>query len=136
MSQMILKWPVKGGPTCDGRCSASTYNPISTIDNVSGAPGCLYLVIDQSPLLKKRVDTHDGTDISGEVTPASRDSQIFNRVQSVGVDHKVAVVLVDGRGLAAVPTVEELRHGLALDVVDRVHVKPCAIAGQNDSMCL
>jgi hypothetical protein len=79
---------------------------------------------------------HDGADIAGQVPSAGRDGQIFARVETIGVDHKVAVVLVDMRRLASVAAVEELRQGLALNVVDGVHVEPGAVARQHDGVRL
>ena len=38
--------------------------------------------------------------------------------------------------LASVAVIEKLGQSLALDGVDGVHIKPGAITGQNDSMCL
>jgi hypothetical protein len=79
---------------------------------------------------------HDCTDIAGEVATAGRDGEILNRVQPVGVDHEVTVVLVHRRRLAPVPVVEELGQCFPLDVVDRVHVEPSAVAGEHDRMGL
>jgi hypothetical protein len=79
---------------------------------------------------------HDGTNIASQVATAGRDGEILDRVQAVGVDHEVAVVLVHRRRLAPIPVVEELGQCFPLDVVDRVHVKPGAVAGENDRMGL
>lgn len=95
-----------------------------------------YLVVDQAPLLEKSVDTHDGADISRKVPPTCRDSQVFGRVQAVCVDHEIAIVLVDGRGLASVTGVEELGQGLAFEVVYLMHIEPGAVAGEDDGVCL
>lgn len=79
---------------------------------------------------------HDGAHITSQVAAASRDGEVLNRVEAVCVNHKIAVILVYGRGLAAIPVVEEFGQGLALDVVDGVHVEPCAVARQDDGMRL
>ena len=95
-----------------------------------------YLIVDETPLLQEGVHTHDGADVASEVAAAGRDGEILDRVEPVGVDHKVAIVLVHGGGLAAVPIVEELGQRLALDAVDRVHVEPGAVAGEHDGVGL
>lgn len=95
-----------------------------------------YLVVDQTPLLKEGMDSHDGANITSQVSTASRYCQILDGVQSVGIDHKVAIVFVDSGGFASVAVVEELGHGLAFDVVNRVHVEPGTIARQDNRMCL
>lgn len=54
------------------------------------------LVINQAPLLEKSMDTHDGTDVASKVATTGSDSEILSWTQAIGVDHKVAVVLVYG----------------------------------------
>ena len=80
--------------------------------------------------------THDRTNITRKVPPASCDSQILDWVDSVGIDHKIAVVFVNSWGLAAIPTIEELRQTLAFNDVDLVRVKPRGIARKDDGVCL
>jgi hypothetical protein len=82
------------------------------------------------------VHPHDRTDVSREVPPTRGDGQILARVEPVRVDHKVAVVLVDGRDLAPVLRVEELGQGPALDGVDRREVEPGAVRGDDDRVRL
>jgi hypothetical protein len=82
------------------------------------------------------VHPHDGADVAGQVATAGGDGEILDRVQPVGVDHEVAVVLVHGGGLAPVPAVEELGEGLTLDVVDRVHVEPGAVTREHNRVGL
>lgn len=98
--------------------------------------GKTHLVVDQPPLLEERVYPHNSADISGEVTATSRDSEVFNRIQSVSVDHKISVILVNGGCLAAVPTIEELCQSLLLNGVHSVHIEPCGITWENNCMCL
>jgi hypothetical protein len=94
------------------------------------------LVVDQAPLLEERVYPHYGAHVSREVAPAGSNSKILARVEAVGVDHEVAVVLVHVRGLATVSVVEEFRQGLLLDLVDGVHVEPCTVTWKDDGVCL
>lgn len=79
---------------------------------------------------------HDGTDIARQIAAAGGDGKVLDRVQAVGVDHEVTVVLVYRWGLAPVPVVEELGQRFPLDVVDRVHVKPGAVAREHNRMGL
>ncbi len=95
-----------------------------------------HLIVDETPLLEERVHAHNRTDIAGQVTAAGSDCKIFHRVQPVGVDHKVAIILVYRRGLAPVPVVEELWQRLPLNAVDGVHVEPSAVAGKHNRVCL
>jgi hypothetical protein len=82
------------------------------------------------------MNTHDCAYVAGQVAPTGCDCEVLDRIQPVGVDHEVAVVLEYGRGLASVSIVEELGKSLAFDVVDGVHVKPGAVAGKHDRMSL
>ena len=88
----------------------------------------VYLVIDQTPLLKERVDSHDGTNIASKISSARSDCKIFHRVQSVGIDHEVSIIFVHGLRLAAITVVEKFRQGLLLQVVYLMHVKPSTVA--------
>jgi hypothetical protein len=99
-------------------------------------PIVAYLVVDEAPLLEEGVHAHNGADISSQIPPAGSDGQVLGRVEAVGVDHEVAVVAVDGGGLAAVAAVEELGQSLALAVVDIAHVEPGRIAGDDGRVCL
>jgi len=82
------------------------------------------------------MDTHDSADITCKVATASGDSQVFDRVKTVGVDHEITVVLISGWGLAAVAAIEELRESLLLNGVDGIHVKPRSVAGKDNGMGL
>lgn len=95
-----------------------------------------YLIVDQSPLLQKGVDAHDCAHVTSQVPATGCHSQVFDGVEAICVDHKIAVVLVNSRRLASISVVEELRHGLALDIVDGVHVEPSAVAWENDRVGL
>lgn len=95
-----------------------------------------YLVVDQAPLFQERVDTHNRADISSEVSATSSDCEVFNGVQSVCVDHKISVVFISSRRLAAITAVEELCERLLLDRVDNVHVEPAGVAGEDNGMGL
>lgn len=95
-----------------------------------------HLVVNQPPLLEERMNAHDCADISGKVATAGRDRKVLDGVESIGVDHEISVVLVDGGGLAAVPAIEEFGQRLLLYRVDDVHIKPGGIAGENNGMCL
>ena len=75
------------------------------------------------------MDPHNRANIAGQVSAAGRHGQVLDGVQSVGVDHEVAVVLVHSRRLAPIPVVEKLGECLPFDAVDGVHIKPGAVAG-------
>jgi len=66
------------------------------------------LVIDQTPLLQKPVNSHDRADITGQISSTCRDGQVLSWVESVGVDHEVAIVFVDGGCFASVSAGKEL----------------------------
>jgi hypothetical protein len=82
------------------------------------------------------MDAHDGADIASQIPSACRDGQVLDWIQAVGVDHEVAIVLVHGWSLTAVPAVKKFWQGFSFDVVDVAHIEPGAIAGQDDRMCL
>lgn len=104
----------------------------SSIDVIFAA----YLIVDEAPLLKERMNSHDGANITRKIAAACSNREVLDGVQAISVDHEVAVVLVHGRGLASVTVVEEFTHRLALNVVDGVHVEPGAVAGQHDGVRL
>jgi hypothetical protein len=87
-------------------------------------------------LLQEVVNAHNSTHISSKVAPARSYGEVLDGVEPVSVDHKVTVVLVDMGRLASVPVVEKLGEGFALDVVDRVHVKPSAVTWQDYGVSL
>lgn len=82
------------------------------------------------------MNTHYSTNITRQIPAAGGDRQILDRVQSVGVDHEVSVIFVDCRSLASVTTVEELCHCFLFQGVDRMHIEPRCVTGENDGMCL
>lgn len=49
------------------------------------------LIIDQTPLLEKGVDSHDRADVSGQISSAGGDRQILIRIQTIRVDHEVSI---------------------------------------------
>jgi hypothetical protein len=79
---------------------------------------------------------HDCANISSKISAASSEGKILARIETVGIDHEVAIVLVNGWSLASVPVVEELWQSLALNVVDRVHIKPSAVTWEDNGVCL
>jgi hypothetical protein len=87
----------------------------------------VYLVVNQAPLLQKCVDTHDGTDITSQISSAGCDCQVLDGVETICVDHKVTIVLVDSWRFASVSVVEEFGHGLAFDFVNGVHIEPSTV---------
>ena len=80
--------------------------------------------------------SHNRTHISRQVSPTCCHGEVFCRIETISVHHKVAVVFVHRRGLAAIAVVEELGDGFALEIVNLVHVEPCAVGGQDDGMVL
>jgi hypothetical protein len=77
----------------------------------------IHLIVNQTPLLKEGVYAHDGANVTGKVASAGSDGEVLDGVQSVGIDHEVAVVLVHRRSLATITVVKELGESLALDLV-------------------
>lgn len=80
--------------------------------------------------------THDSADITSEISPTSRNSQIFDRVEAIGINHEVPVVLVNSWSFASIPVVEKFWECLSFDVVDLVHIKPSAVTWKDDRVCL
>ena len=110
----------------EGRVCGSTFDFVSEM--IINKPNCTHLIVDQAPLLEKRMDSHDSANITGKISAASSHSQVFNMVQAIGVNHEISVVLVDRWSLAAVASVEKLAHGFLLDRVNLVHIKPTRVA--------
>ena len=67
-----------------------------------------YLVIDETPLFQKSMHPHDCTHIASEIPSTRSDCLVFNRIESIRVDHEVAIVLVYSGCFASVSTIEEL----------------------------
>lgn len=132
-STVIRKWPVKGGTSAEGRVSGSTC---ARLGGVEASRGGTYLVVNEPPLLEKRVYTHNGTDVASKIAAAGSDSKIFRRSHAIGVEHKVAVILVHRGGLAPVARVEKLGESALFDRVDGAHVEPDAVRGDYDVMRL
>lgn len=95
-----------------------------------------YLVIDQSPLFKKCMNAHYGANVTSQVATTGCHGEIFNWVETVGVDHEIAIVFVNSRCFAPIPIVEKLCHSFTFDIMDAVHVKPGAVTRQDNSMSL
>ena len=66
------------------------------------------LIIYQSPLFQKGMNAHYRANIACEISPAGCDSKIFGGVQTVGVDHEIAIVLVYQWRLGSISIVEKL----------------------------
>ena len=80
--------------------------------------------------------SHDSANVTRKVSSAGSDGEILDWVQSIAVDHEISVVFVYCWCLASIPRIEEFWQRLLLDVVYRVHIKPSAIAGQDNGVCL
>ena len=61
-----------------------------------------HLVVDQTPLFEECVHTHDSTDISSKISTTCCKCQVFARPESVCINHKVTIILVNGRCFGAV----------------------------------
>src|SRR6266498_6085171 len=96
----------------------------------------MYLIVDQAPLFKECMNTHDCTYVSCKIASTGCDGEVLSRVHAVGVDHEVTIVFVDRRCLTPIAIVEELWHGLLLQRVNSVHVEPRAVAWDDDRMGL
>lgn len=68
-----------------------------------------YLIIYQTPRLEERMDSHNGANVSCKVTPAGSDGEVFRGIETICIDHEIAVVLVNCRGFASIAAIEELR---------------------------
>lgn len=84
----------------------------------------IYLIVDQTPLLQETMNTHDGSHITGQISAARCDGQVLARVETVRVDHEIAVILVYTGCLAAISFREEFRQGATLDGVNRRQAEP------------
>lgn len=82
------------------------------------------------------MNAHNSANIASQVPAAGCDCQIFNRVEAICVDHKIAIILVDSWCFAPVPVVEELGHSFTLDFVNSIHVEPGTVAGKDNRVSL
>lgn len=55
----------------------------------------MHLVVDETPLLQKGVHTHDGTYVACKIPSARSDGEVFGGPETISVDHKVPIILVD-----------------------------------------
>jgi hypothetical protein len=85
------------------------------------------LIVDETPLLKEGMNSHDCADISCQVPSACGHRQVLHWVQTVCVDHEVSVILVYGWCLASISVVEELWESLSFNGVDLVHIEPSTV---------
>lgn len=95
-----------------------------------------YLIVDEAPLLKKSVNPHYCTHISRKIPSASGHCKVLRRIKPVCIDHEITIVLIDSWSLASVTTVKEFWKCSLFCFVDRVHVKPGAVAWKDDGMSL
>jgi hypothetical protein len=70
------------------------------------------------------MNPHYSSHISSQIPPTSSHSQIFPRVESVGIDHKVPVILVNTWRLAPIPIREEFGERTTFDRVDEGQCEP------------
>jgi hypothetical protein len=70
------------------------------------------------------MDPHDGSDIPSQIPPTGSHCQILPRVESVGIDHKVPVILVNTWRLAPIPIREEFGERTTFDRVDEGQCEP------------
>ena len=75
---------------------------------------------------------HDRANISSQISPASGNSQVFDWIKTVCVDHEVPIILVDCWSLASISIIEEFRQGFGFDFVYLAHVEPGAITREDD----
>lgn len=95
-----------------------------------------YLIVDQAPLLEEGMDAHDSADIASKVASACGDSEILGWIKTVRVNHKIAIVLINSLSFTPIAVVEELWYALALNIMDRIHVKPGAVAREDNRLGL
>lgn len=91
-----------------------------------------HLVVDQAPLLQEGMHPHDRSYISRQVSSTRRHGQIFGRVQPIGVDHEIPIILVDLRRLASVLSAEEFGQGFTFEGVHGGEVEPCRVGRDNE----
>ncbi len=55
----------------------------------------IYLVVDETPLLQKCVHTHNSAYVACKIPSARSDGEVFGGPETIGIDHKVPIILVD-----------------------------------------
>ena len=53
-----------------------------------------HLVVYQTPLLQKRVHTHNGTYVSCKIPPACSEGEVLAKLETIRVDDKVPIILI------------------------------------------
>jgi hypothetical protein len=94
------------------------------------------LIIDQSPLFQERVNSHDSTDISGQVASTGSDREVFHGTKVIGANHEVAVFLVDGWCFRPISRVEKLGESSPFYFVDFGHLEPGRVGWDDNLVCL
>jgi hypothetical protein len=54
-----------------------------------------HLVVNETPLLQKSVHTHESAYVACKIPSARSDGEVLGRPETIGVDHKVPIILVD-----------------------------------------
>jgi hypothetical protein len=55
----------------------------------------MHLVIEETPLLQKGVQMHDCAFVACKIPSARCDGKVFGGPETISVDHKVRIILVD-----------------------------------------
>ena len=63
------------------------------------------------------MDPRDGTDVARQIPSTRRDGQVLGRIETIGVDHKSPVIVVDRWRLTTITTVEEFGQLLSFVIV-------------------
>lgn len=95
-----------------------------------------HLIVDDSPLFQEGVHSHDCAHITSQVSPTGSQGEVFGRVEAITVDHKVAVVLVDGGHLGAISSIKKLGQGFFFQGVDLGEIEPGGIGGNDNGLGL
>lgn len=94
------------------------------------------LIINESPLFEKSVHPHYGTHITSQVATTGGTGDIFSRIQTVRVDHEVAVAHVDLGRLGLVACIEKFRQSPFLYLVYGVVIEPGRVRWNDNVMGL
>ena len=122
-------------PSCSMRMDNQTDRWTDTI-KLTVTVLTSYLIINKTPLFQESMNSHDSTNISSQVAPARSTGDVLCRVETVCINHEVAIRQVDLWCLWFVLPIEELWQGTFLYCVDRIVVKPCRVAWDDDVMRL